>query len=82
MQIKILPPLEFGQKFNLEFSKSTRRYILRKKPNNFGKIIFDSSLEETNLCKLGKQFNTNKSSINMIGHRSGYTSLYNLILQI
>ena len=79
MQIKILPPLEFGQKFNLEFSKSTRRYILRKKPNNFGKIIFDSSLEETNLCKLGKQFNTNKSSINMIGHRSGYTSLYNLI---
>tara|TARA_B100001057_G_scaffold66078_1_gene59847 strand:+ start:4122 stop:4943 length:822 start_codon:yes stop_codon:yes gene_type:complete len=77
--IKILPALEIGQKFNLEFSRETRRYILRKKINNFGKIIFDSSLEETALCTLGRKFNTNKSSLNMIGHRSGYTSFYNLL---
>ena len=44
-----------------------------------GKIIFDSSLDETNLCKLGRKFNTNKSGINLDGHRSGYTSLYNLL---
>ena len=78
-RIKILPPIEIGHKFNFDFSQSTRRHILRKNSNNFGKIIFDSSLEETNLCHLGRRFNTNKSSINMVGHRSGYTSFYNLI---
>ena len=30
MNIKILPPIEIGQKFRYEFSKSTRRYVLRK----------------------------------------------------
>jgi SAM-dependent methyltransferase len=77
--IKVLPALEIGQKFNFEFSKKTRRYILRKKSNSFGKIILDSSLDETSLCKLGRKFNTNKSSYNLGGHRSGYTSFYNLI---
>ncbi len=77
--IKVLPAIEIGHKFNFEFSKSTRRHILRKNSNYFGKIIFDSSLEETKLCALGRKFNTNKSSLNMVGHRSGYTSLYNLM---
>ena len=80
MNIKILPPIEIGQKFRYEFSKSTRRYVLRKNSNNFGKIIFDSSLDESILCELGRKFNTNKSGINMIGHRSGYTGFYNLVL--
>ena len=78
-RIKILPPIEIGHKFNFDFSQSTRRHILRKNSNNFGKIIFDGSLEETILCHLGRRYNTNKSSINMVGHRSGYTSFYNLI---
>lgn len=77
--IKILPAFEIGEKFNFEFSKKTRRFIFRKNPKNFGKIIFDSSLDETKLCKLGRKFNTNKSSLNLNGHRSGYTSFYNLI---
>jgi hypothetical protein len=76
---KILPLLEINEKFNFEFSKKTRRFVFRKNPAKLGKIIFDSSLDETNLCDLGRKFNTNKSGINMDGHRSGYTGLYNLI---
>ena len=77
---KLLPSLNVKEKFNLEFSSKTRRFILRKKSKKFGKIIIDGSLEETNLCKLGSFFKTNKSSLNLDGHRSGYTSLYNLVL--
>ena len=78
--IRLLPSLNLNEKFNIEFSQKTRRYILRKNSKKFGKIIFDSSLEESRLCKLGGQFKTNKSSLNLDGHRSGYTSFYNLIL--
>ena len=77
--LKILPALEINEQFNFEFSKKTRRYVFRKNSAKLGKIIFDSSLDETNLCKLGRKFNTNKSGINLDGHRSGYTSLYNLL---
>lgn len=77
--LKILPAFDINEKFNFEFSKKTRRFVFRKNSAKLGKIIFDSSLEETDLCKLGKKFNTNKSGINLDGHRSGYTGLYNLV---
>ena len=76
---KILPFINFKQNFIFEFSKNTRRFVIRKNNIGFGKIIFDSSLDETELCELGRQFNTNKSSLNLQGHRSGYTSFYNLL---
>ena len=63
--LKILPALEINEQFNFEFSKKTRRYVFRKNSGKLGKIIFDSSLDETNLCKLGRKFNTNKSGINL-----------------
>ena len=77
--ITILPSIKIGDKFNFEYSTNTRRFLFRKNTKKFGKIIFDSSLEESNLCTLGRKFNTNKSSLNLDGHRSGYTSLYNLL---
>ena len=51
-KIKILPPIEIGHKFNLDFSQSTRRHILRKNSNNFGKIIFFCFFVDTNFCQL------------------------------
>lgn len=77
--IILLPALTINDKFLFEYSKKTRRYIFKKDSNKFGKIIFDSSLDETVLCKLGNKFKTNKSGLNLDGHRSGYTSFYNLI---
>ena len=79
-KIKILPPLGEKKEFNYDFSQKTRRVVFRKDEKKFGKIIFDGSLNESYLCNLGKKFNTNKSGINLDGHRSGYTSLYNLLL--
>ena len=77
---RILPTLNSNEKFNLKFSSKTRRFILKKNSDKFGKIIIDSSSEETDLCRLGAKFKTNKSSLNLDGHRSGYTGFYNLIL--
>ena len=79
-KIKILPPLGEKKDFTFDFSQKTRRVVFRKDEDCFGKIIFDSSLNESFLCNLGKNYNTNKSGINLSGHRSGYTSLYNLLL--
>tara|TARA_B100001057_G_C22807444_1_gene934048 strand:+ start:30 stop:851 length:822 start_codon:yes stop_codon:yes gene_type:complete len=76
--ISILPLIKISDKLNFEYSKKTRRFILRKNSKKFGKIIFDGSLEESELCKLGGKYKTNKSSLNLEGHRSGYTSFYNL----
>lgn len=78
-KIKILPPLGDKKSFKFDFSQKTRRLVFRKDEESFGKIIFDSSLNESPLCNLGKNYNTNKSGINLSGHRSGYTNLYNLL---
>ena len=79
-KIKILPPIGEKKDFTFDFSQKTRRVVFRKDEDCFGKIIFDGSLNESFLCNLGKNYNTNKSGINLSGHRSGYTSLYNLLL--
>ena len=76
---KILPPIADKNEFNYDYSPSNRRVVLRKDNNKFGKVIFDSSLFETELCHLGKKYFTNKSGLNLNGHRSGYTGLYFLL---
>jgi len=50
-----------------------------KNQNLFDKIIIDTSLTNSKLCKLGKKFPTNKSPINLGSHRSGFTGVYNLL---
>ena len=49
--LRFLPSLSIREKYNLEFSQKTRRYILRKNSKKFGKIIIDSTSEETQLCR-------------------------------
>ena len=65
---------------NFDYSTNTRRLVFNTKNNkSFDKIFIDTSLSNTKLCELGKKFPTNKSSIQLIGHRSGYTGIYNLL---
>ncbi len=66
-------------KFNFDYSKNTRRLILNTKRDSFQKLIVDTSHCTTDLCKLGSHFETNKSPLNMHGHRSGYTPFYDHI---
>ena len=76
---KIIPAVSDYNSFNFDYSKSTRRLVLRKNEKSFDKIVIDSTHSETDLCFLGKKYSTNKSSLNLNGHRSGYTSLYSLL---
>ena len=76
---KIIPTLSDYNSFDFDYSKKTRRLVMRKKKNSFDKILIDSSHSETDLCFLGKKYATNKSGLNLDGHRSGYTSLYSFL---
>lgn len=76
---KIIPAIADYKKLKFDYSKKTRRLVLQNPSKTFGKIIIDSSHLETELCLLGKKYFTNKSSLNLEGHRSGYTGLYSLL---
>lgn len=78
---KIIPAISDFKQLNFDYSKKTRRLIIRKDKKSFDKLYFDSTHSETDLCLLGKKFNTNKSSLNLNGHRSGYTGFYSLIFE-
>jgi len=75
----IIPAIHNVNFFNFIYSKNTRRLVFLKNNNSFNRISIDSSLSETKLCKLGNKYQTNKSSINIDGHRSGYTSFFTLL---
>lgn len=75
----IIPAIHNVNFFNFIYSKNTRRLVFLKSNNSFNRISIDSSLSETKLCKLGNKYQTNKSSINIDGHRSGYTSFFTLL---
>lgn len=75
----IIPALDRVNFFNFIYSKINRRLVFFKKKNYFNKLLVDSTLSETTLCKLGKKYQTNKSSINIDGHRSGYTSFFTIL---
>ena len=77
--IKIIPPLEGLELSKIEYSRKTRRFLFKNNNNKIGKIIIDASLIDTELCLLGKKYETNKSSLNFNGHRSGYSAFYSLI---
>ena len=76
----IIPDLSKINFFNFTYSTNTRRLVFNTKNKKlFNKIFIDTSLSVTELCELGKKFPTNKSPIQLIGHRSGYTSVYNIL---
>ena len=80
MGITITPPYNEIHNFKYSYSPETRRLIFNaKKEETFNKIFIDTSLNISTLCELGKKFSTNKSPINMNGHRSGFTGIYNLL---
>jgi len=75
----IIPAINKVNFSNFIYSNNTRRLVFLKNNNSFNKISIDSSLSETKLCKLGNKYQTNKSSLNIDGHRSGYTSFFTLL---
>jgi len=76
---KILPALDNLKKFDFIYDKKTRRLVLEKNTNKFKKIYIDTSFYNSELCNLGKKYSSNKSPINLGGHRSGFTGLYSIL---
>jgi len=77
--LKIIPPYDELEKFKFNYNENSRRLILENNKNKISKIYIDSSLYNSKLCLLGKKFNSNKSSLNNNGQRSGFTGLYSLL---
>ena len=65
--------------FDYQYNESSRRLIFQNSKNRFNKIILDTSLFETEICLLGKEFNTDKSSYNLVGHRSGFSGFFYIL---
>ena len=47
--------------------------------NNIGDLYVDSTLFQSDLCKIGKKYETDKSPHNLVKHRHPYTAVYDLI---
>lgn len=78
--INIIPEFSKINFLSYEYSPNTRRLVFNTdKRKSFNKVFIDTSLSSTNLCYLGKKFPTNKSSISLEGHRSGYTAVYTIL---
>ena len=75
----VVPLIDQLNEFKFNYPEDTRRLVLEAKKNSFDKILIDTTLLKTELCDLGKKFNTNKSPYNLSGHRSGYTGVYYLL---
>jgi SAM-dependent methyltransferase len=80
LEFKIIPSYTEIKKFNFDYSKKTRRLIYKNSARGFSKLIIDTSHYQTDLCKLGSKFGTNKSPLNEKGHRSGFTPYYDHLL--
>tara|TARA_B100001113_G_C20973478_1_gene562884 strand:+ start:105 stop:923 length:819 start_codon:yes stop_codon:yes gene_type:complete len=78
---KIIPSYNDITKYNFIYSKKSRRLVYEPTKDRFSKIIIDTSHYSSKLCKLGAKFGTNKSGLNMLGHRSGYTPYYDLLFR-
>ena len=76
---KILPALENLKKFDYIYNLKTRRLVLKDSRKEFQKIYIDTSFYNSELCNLGKKYSSNKSSLNLKGHRSGFSGLYSML---
>ena len=75
----ISPSLDKVNIFDYNYPIDTNRLVFNKNKKSFNKILIDLSLSNSKLCNLGKKFSTNKSPINLNGHRAGYTALYDIL---
>tara|TARA_B110000285_G_C15087474_1_gene597045 strand:- start:516 stop:1343 length:828 start_codon:yes stop_codon:yes gene_type:complete len=77
--IYLHPKFSELNEYDLLYAKNSRRYLINKKNKSFNKFFIDTSLSNTELCFLGKKYPTNKSPLNIRGHRSGFTGIYTLL---
>ena len=78
---KIIPSFVEAKSSNFKYSENSRRLIYQPSQNSFSKLIIDTSHYNSELCEIGAKYGTNKSALNSLGHRSGYTPYYDMLFR-
>ncbi len=78
---KIIPSFIEAKSSNFKYSENSRRLIYKPPQNFFSKLIIDTSHYSSKLCMFGAEYGTGKSSLNIQGHRSGYTPYYDMLFR-
>ncbi len=60
---------------------SSIRRLYYPKPNLYKKVMIDTSEYYSLMCKMSKEFNTDKSPYNQNGFRHAYTGIYNFLFK-
>jgi len=75
----ILPSLPITSLAKVNYSKETSSFYFEANKNKISTLKIEGSEFISDLCKLGKIFNTDKSPFNSRAHRHGYTFFYNIL---
>jgi len=78
---KIIPSFVEAKSSDFKYSENSRRLIYQPSQNLFSKLIIDTSHYNSELCEIGAKYGTNKSALNNLGHRSGYTPYYDMLFR-
>lgn len=63
----------------IKYSKETSSFFFEKNKNKINTLKIEGSEFLSELCKLGKLYNTDKSPFNSKSHRHGYTFFYDIL---
>jgi SAM-dependent methyltransferase len=75
----ILPKIDKNKISNIQYSKKSNTYYINSKKNKINIYRFDTSNVFSELCKLGRKYNSDKSPYSKTWHRHGYTGFYDLL---
>lgn len=75
----ILPSLCLASLTKLKYSKETSSFYFDNNKKKINTIKIEGSEFVSDLCKLGKNFSTDKSSFNSKAHRHSYTFFYDIL---
>lgn len=75
----ILPIIDKNKISNIKYSIKSGTYYIAPKKNKINTYRLDTSNIYSELCKLGKKYNSDKSPYSKTWHRHSYTGLYDLM---
>jgi SAM-dependent methyltransferase len=75
----ILPSLSVADLAKVKYSKETSSFYLDNNKKKINTLKIEGSEFVSDLCKLGRAFNTDKSSFNSKAHRHSYTYFYDIL---
>ena len=75
----ILPSLSINSFRKIKYSEGTGSFYFENNQNKINTLKIEGSEFVSELCKLGKAFNTDKSPFNYKAHRHGYTYFYDIL---